>query len=299
MMHNTSGTSASGPRAVTVGTFDGVHLGHRKVVEYLSELSAARGLTPAVITFEPHPLAVIAPERAPLLLETPEERERCLREAGAEVIVLRFDESLRRMTVKEWLGRLATEFDTRLLVAGYDNTFGSDGMTMGVREYGEIGKEYGIEVAEAPVVEGISSTNIRRALAAGDTAAAARMLGRPFSISGIVTHGRELGRRLGFPTANIQTDASLLLPAPGVYAADAVLRDGSRHRAVVNIGTAPTVSQGLPMTTEAHLTDFSGNLYDSELRLEFLRRLRDEQRFPDLDALKERIANDITDAQNI
>ena len=299
MMHNISGISAAGPRAVTVGTFDGVHLGHRKVVEYLSEQSKPKGLLPTVITFEPHPLAVVAPERAPLLLETPEEREKCLRKTGVEVIVIEFNESLRKLTVRQWFERLATEYNTKLLIAGYDNTVGADGISMRIGEYEEIGKEYGIVVMEAPVVKGVSSTNIRRALAEGDTVAAARMLGRRFSISGIVTHGRELGRSLGFPTANIKTDASLLLPAPGVYAADAILSDGSRYRAVVNIGTAPTISQGLPLTTEAHLTGFSGNLYDSELRLEFLRRLRDEKKFGDISELKAGIANDITDAQNI
>ena len=130
-----------------------------------------------------------------------------------EVIVIEFNESLRKLTVRQWFERLATKYNTKLLIAGYDNTFGSDGISMSISEYEEIGKEYGIEVMEAPVVKGVSSTNIRRALAEGDTVAAARMLGRRFSISGIVTHGRELGRSLGFPTANAKTDASLLLPA--------------------------------------------------------------------------------------
>ncbi len=140
------------------------------------------------------------------------------------------------------------------------------------------GKEYGIEVMEAPVVKGVSSTNIRRALAEGDTVAAARMLGRRFSISGIVTHGRELGRSLGFPTANIKTDASLLLPAPRRICGR---RHSERRQPLPRRSEyrhSPDHKPGLPLTTEAHLTGFSGNLYDSELRLEFLRRLRDEKK---------------------
>lgn len=298
-MQHISDNSSLAPSAITVGTFDGVHRGHRKVVEFLTAQSAANGLRPIVITFEPHPLAVVAPTRAPKLLELPDEREENLRSLGVEVVVLEFNEDLRRLTVAEWMKRLARDYNVRLLVAGYDNTFGSDGMSMNLSDYSRIGENCGIKVVEAPVVDGVSSSAIRRALGAGDIDAATTMLGRQYSISGIVGHGRELGRQLGFPTANLITDPGILLPAPGVYAAEATTADGSRYRAVVNIGVSPTVSEGLPLSVEAHLINYSGNLYGTNLRLDFLRRLRDEKKFGDISALKEGIAADVRAASEI
>ncbi len=298
-MQHISDNSSLAPSAITVGTFDGVHRGHRKVVEFLTAQSAANGLRPIVITFEPHPLAVVAPTRAPKLLELPDEREENLRSLGVEVVVLEFNENLRRLTVAEWMERLARDYNVRLLVAGYDNTFGSDGMSMNLSDYSLIGENCGIKVVEAPVVDGVSSSAIRRALSAGDIDAATMMLGRPYSISGIVGHGRELGRQLGFPTANLITDPGILLPAPGVYAAEATTSDGNRYRAVVNIGVSPTVSEGLPLSVEAYLINYSGNLYGTNLRLDFLRRLRDEKKFGDISALKEGIAADVRAASEI
>lgn len=284
-------------RAVTVGTFDGVHRGHREVVDFLLAESERRSLRPMVITFEPHPLAVVAPERAPLLLESPKEREEALREMGAEVEILTFDEDLRRQTVDQWFVRLASDYDAKLVVAGFDNTFGSDGMMMRLSDYVRIGAAHGIEVIEAPRLKGVSSTLIREALASGDVASAAEMLGRKFSVSGTVSHGRGLGRTIGVPTANLKPDEGMLIPAPGVYAAEAVTADCGRWRAVVNIGHAPTVAKGLPMTVEAHLLDFDGNLYGNRLRLEFVRRLRDERKFETLDDLKLQIVRDAVEAK--
>lgn len=285
--------------AVTVGTFDGVHRGHREVVDFLLSESSKRDLRPVVITFEPHPLAVVAPERAPKLLELPSEREECLRDMGVEVVVLRFNEELRSLTAAQWLRRLRDEYGADLVVAGFDNTFGCDGMSMSLADYRNIAEPMGLDVVQAPVLEGVSSTLIRRALGKGDVKDAAGMLGHPYSVSGIVTHGRELGRKIGFPTANLLPDPTLLLPAPGVYAADAVLSNGEKHRAVVNIGTAPTVATGLPLTVEAHIIDFTGDLYNTTLRLDFLCRLRDESRFPDLDSLKTHIRLDIENAKKV
>ncbi len=298
-MQHISDNSSLAPSAITVGTFDGVHLGHRKVVEFLTAQSAANGLRPIVITFEPHPLAVVAPTRAPKLLELPDEREENLRSLGVEVVVLEFNEDLRRLTVAEWMERLVREYNVRLLVAGYDNTFGSDGMSMNLSDYSRIGENCGIKVVEAPVVDGVSSSAIRRALGAGDIDAATTMLGRPYSIGGKVGHGRELGRQLGFPTANLIANLNIMLPAPGVYAAEATTADGNRYRAVVNIGVSPTVSEGLPLSVEAYLINYSGNLYGTDLRLDFLRRLRDEKKFGDISALKEGIAADVRAASEI
>lgn len=296
-MNNSLETALNRPVAVTVGTFDGVHRGHREVVDFLMKESGDRNLRPMVITFEPHPLAVVAPERSPLLLESPQEREDALRALGPEVVVLKFDEELRRQTVDQWFARLAKDYNVKLVVAGFDNTFGSDGMMMSLSDYVRIGAEHGIEVIEAPRLEGVSSTLIRKALGAGEVAKASEMLGRQFTVNGIVNHGRGLGRTIGVPTANLSPEPGMLLPAPGVYAADAVTEDGKRCRAVVNIGVAPTVAKGLPMTIEAHLLDFDGDLYGKTLRLEFLRRLRDERKFDSLDELKLQIVRDAAEAK--
>lgn len=292
-------TSIGKATAITVGTFDGVHKGHKKVIEFLKSESERRGLRPVVITFDPHPLVVVAPERAPKLLENPGERAEKLRELGVEVIVLRFDEELRRLSAAEWLQMMHDRFGAEMVVAGFDNTFGCDGICMGIGDYRRLGESLGLEILEAPIEKGVSSSMIRRALGAGEVAEATKMLGRPFSVSGEVIHGRELGRQLGYPTANLRSDSRLLLPAPGVYAADAELPDGSRHRAVVNIGVAPTVEAGLPLTVEAYIPRFCGNLYGSTLRIEFLRRLRDEKRFASLDELKSQIETDSKAAMGI
>lgn len=298
MQHTTDPAS---PRhtAITVGTFDGVHRGHREVIRFLLSESERRRLRPVIITFEPHPLAIVAPWRAPKLLELPSERRDTLQATGADVVTMTFDEELRRLTAAQWLRRLRDEFNADLLVAGFDNTFGSDGMSMSLRDYQNLAAPLGMEVVKAPVLDDVSSTLIRQALGAGDVSTAASMLGRPYSITGTVTHGRGLGRSIGFPTANIKPDPSILLPAPGVYAADTRLDDGSVRRSVVNIGVAPTVMPGLPLTVEAHIIGFHADLYGSVIRLDFLKRLRDEERFPDIGTLKTRIEEDVRNAQDI
>lgn len=286
-------------RGVTVGTFDGVHSGHREVVDYLRRECESRAIRPMVITFTPHPLEVVAPGKAPKLLETVGERVRRLEEMGVEVMLLPFTEELRKMTVDEWLKDLAGRYNVKLLVAGYDNKFGSDGMGMTVGDYARLGAPYGIETLEAPVVDGVSSSLVREALAAGEVEKASAMLGYVFSVEGDVVDGRHLGRELGFPTANLHFEEKLAIPKPGVYAARAVLPDGEDFSAVVNIGVAPTAGAGLPLTVEAHLIGFKGNLYGKRLRLEFLRRLRDEKKFDSLEELKAGIASDVEKAAGI
>lgn len=285
--------------AVTVGTFDGVHRGHRKVVEFLKAKAEDKGLQPVVITFDPHPLAVVAPERAPRLLDTAVERVSLLGNLGVEVRLLAFDEPLRRLTAREWLRLLKERFNAKLLVIGYDNKFGCDGRNYDFETYRKSAAEEGIEIMEAPVVNGVCSSLIRNAIASGDLAGASDMLGRNYSLSGIVGHGRGDGHRIGFPTANLMVAAGLQLPSAGVYAANAFTKDGSRYRSVVNIGVAPTIGDGLPLTIEAHLLDFSGDIYSQPLRIEFLDRLRDERRFSSLEDLKQGIYADISAARNL
>lgn len=284
---------------VTVGTFDGVHRGHRAVVDFLVNESGRRELLPLVVTFDPHPLAVVAPERAPLLLESLDDRVKRLEGLGARVVVLPFTEELRGNTVSGWLRRLKEEFGARMLVAGYDNTFGSDGMEMSVSDYRRLAETVGIETLAAPVVEGVSSSLIRKALSEGDVMTARDLLGAPYRLEGTVTHGKELGRRIGFPTANLRMPENRLVPPPGVYAADAVMPGGEKKRAVVNIGVAPTVGEGLPLTVEAHILGFEGDLYGSRVGLSFLSRLRDEKKFDTIASLTRQIETDAERAAQI
>lgn len=285
-----------GRRAATVGTFDGVHRGHIAVIERLKDVAREAGLEPTVITFDRHPLSVIAPQRAPARLMTPPQEAEALRRRGVEVEVVPFTPELMRLTAAQWLQRMHSEMGIDSLVVGYDNTFGSDGVEMSVADYVRLGDEAGIRVVQAPIVDGVSSSAIRKALYEGDIAKANEMLGYRYRISGRVVFGRQLGRTIGFPTANIEPDANALIPADGVYAADAVTADGRRYRAVVNIGRRPTVGNDLARTIEAHLIGFEGDLYDQTVGLEMIKRLRGEQKFDDMQQLRQQIEADAAEA---
>ena len=287
------------PAIVTVGTFDGLHRGHLEVIATLEEAGAGLALAPLLITFANHPLDVVAPSRAPKLLMTPEEKEEALRALPVRSEMLRFDRALCSLTARQWLERLRDEYGARAIVVGYDNTFGSDGRSLTRSQLRDIADDLGLRWVEPPVIEGISSSHIRRTIAAGLLPEAATMLGRPYIIHGRVIPGKQLGRRLGFPTANLSVDTCKLLPPPGVYAADAQLPDGTARRAVLNIGSRPTVADGEALSVEAHIIGYSGDLYGKMLALRLLRRLRDERKFRNLDELKTAIAADTAIAEAI
>lgn len=289
----------SGATGVTVGTFDGVHRGHKLVVETLKRECEERGLIPVVITFEPHPLAVVAPERTPKLLEDAREREERLAGFGVNVEVLEFNEGLRKVTVEEWFAKLRNDYNAKFLLVGYDNSFGSDGKGKTILDYAEIGARHDLEVLEAPQLDGVSSSRIRKAIERGDMEEAAGMLGRYYSLEGEVVHGRAQGRELGFPTANVEIAPARLLLAPGVYAADVTVKSGEVYRSVVNIGKAPTFSDNLPLTLEAHLLGFQGDLYGEKVSVKFIKRLRDEKKFSNLEELIEAIAEDVRSTKSI
>lgn len=293
-------------RVVTVGTFDGVHRGHRLVLETLHNYAGERRLEPLVLTLHPHPLMVVAPERAPRLLDPLRRRLELLRKLTPNVDAVEFTESLRHLTVREWMLLMRESYGAQAIVTGYDNTFGSDGMRMSHEEYRRIGKECGLEVVSAPELPGICSSAIRKAVAEGDMRGAARMLGRSFRIEGTVAEGRRLGHALGFPTANVEpAESGLCIPSPGVYAARAVIEDeaikegGKIRPTVVNIGNNPTVSDGNPLTIEAHILDYDGDLYGRSLAVDFIDRIRGERKFASLDALKTQIAADAAAARAI
>lgn len=286
-------------RAATVGTFDGVHKGHRLVLDNLRNEARSEGLEPIAITFDRHPLELIAPERAPGFLTPVATKLRLLEEEGVRPLVMAFNEQMRRQTAYEWMRRLHDEMGVRVLVVGYDNTFGSDGLALSVSDYEALGEVTGIRVVEAPVAQGISSSAVRKAVAAGDVARAGELLGRPYRIEGTVRNGNRLGSQIGFPTANIATPRNQVIPAEGVYAGIATLSDGRRFKSAVNIGRRPTIGDLDAPLVEAHLIGFEGNLYGQTLTVDLFSRIRDEEKFPSLEALAARLKEDVETAAGI
>lgn len=284
------------PSVACIGTFDGLHPGHGMVLGRLREVAASRALRPLAFTFDRHPLSVVDPSRTPPTIQSPEDRLRDLGEMGVVPVLVQFTPTIAAMKAGEWLRILKERFGVEVLVVGYDNRFGSDGRSLGRDGLRQVAAGLGIELVEANELRGFSSSAARRALASGHVREAAHLLGRPYELSGRVVRGRQLGRTLGFPTANLQPDPGSATPAGGVYAAEALMPDGSVRRAMVNIGNRPTVDDGRGPTIEAHIINWDGDLYGQELRLCFLRRLRDERKFPDLQALRAQLGEDLRQA---
>lgn len=284
--------------AAVIGTFDGVHAGHQAVLRTLREEADKRGLDPVAITFDRHPLALISPQRAPLAISSLKKREELIIKAGVRPLVFPFDEKLRATTAHDWMIFLRDNYNVRLLIVGYDTTFGSDGLSYSISGYKLLGEETGIEVKEAPLVAGISSSAIRKAIAEGRVENAREMLGRSFALSGIVVEGNKLGRTIGFPTANILTLPGIIVPGNGVYAAKITLPDGRIMPAMANIGVRPTIRRGNERTVEAHVIGWHGDLYGKQIRISFISRLRDETRFNSIDALRHQLEVDLRDTEN-
>lgn len=276
--------------------FDGVHLGHRHLLAHLRHEAGRRGLLTAAVTFSRHPLATLAPDRAPMAIDTPDERCRNLRRAGADrVIMLDFDRHMAAMSARDFMAMLHRDYGVDLLTVGFNHRFGA-GRSESVADYCRYAGELGMEIVvadECRAGDGISSSAIRSALERGDVAAAGSMLGRDYEFTGTVSPGRQLGRTIGFPTANLNPDCSdKIMPARGVYACRTVMPDGSIRPAMVNIGRRPTVSTAGDTTVEAHIIDYSGDLYGAQLTLQFVQRLRDEQRFDSAETLRRQLERD-------
>ena len=276
-------------RAAAIGTFDGVHRGHVRVLE----AAIAAGLRPTVVTFDPHPRAMFG--AAVELLVPLERRIEFLQEAGAEdVLVLRFDERLAALAPEEFA-------ESALRAAGIEVVAAGDGFRFGRGRSGDLAllERLGFDVRRVPLVDNVSSSHIRRLLAGGDVVAAARLLGRPPEVEGIVVHGDHRGRLLGFPTANLQTPPGVLVPKLGIYAGATIVAEsgGSRRRSAISIGTNPTYG-GTERRAEAHLLDFDGDLYDRRLVVELWSRLRDEAAFTSEAELVEAIAADCMRARS-
>jgi riboflavin kinase/FMN adenylyltransferase len=285
--------------AVALGVFDGVHLGHRAILGTAVRLARAGGFEALACTFEPHPMEVLQPERAPRPITPLDERLALIEDTGVHAaVVLPFTRALASIEPEAFvkdvlLGRLRA----REVVVGYNHRFGR-GARGDARLLESLGPRLGFHAHVVPptTVDGaaVSSTEIRAALQRGDVATAARGLGRPYAIAGQVTSGAGRGRTLGFPTANIAPDRPLLIDR-GVYRGRVIV-DGQRHAAVVNVGVRPTFGE-TTLAVEAHLLDFTGDIYGRQVRLEFLDRLRDEMRFPSVEALRAQVERDIAAAR--
>lgn len=284
-------------KAVTIGTFDGVHRGHRLVLETLKREARKRGLQPVAISFDRHPLELVAPERAPGNLTSTRRKEELLRREGVETLILPFNEKLRGMRAYEWLDHIHRKYGVKLLIAGYDNTFGSDGIDLSIADYKAMGDAIGIEVMAAPEEEGVSSSAVRKAVKSGDINKAISLLGHRPELEGRVAPGFKVGHEIGFPTANLQVSPRAVMPAPGVYAALAFIEDAAEGLpAMVNIGYRPTfkgtAKESRHLTVEAHIIGSDMELYGKNVRLEWVGRLRDERKFGSVEELIAQLQRD-------
>jgi len=288
---------------VTVGSFDGVHLGHQAGLREIARRADAAGRVSVLVTFEPHPLEVVNPQAAPPLLTTDPERREILAQLPLDYVrLVRFDRRLASLSPEEFVDRVLLEqCQMRELVIGHDHGFGRgrSGDVDTLRHLGVV-RGFDVDVVDAVDVgeQHVSSSRIRRAVAGGDLVTAARMLGRPYQVSGRVGEGERRGRLIGVPTINL-TDIppQKLLPPDGVYAVRVEWR-GGRADGMMNQGPKPTFQDGR-RSLEAHLFDFEGNLYGEWVRIEWVERLRDVERFPSVEALQRQLDRDRTRAREV
>lgn len=286
---------------LAIGFFDGVHLGHQQIIRQTIADARQHNALSLVVTFDRHPSTVVAPNRVPPLIYSLPQKLRVIESLGAEALLLiHFDKTFSEQSGEAFIRGLARDLgQIQSLCVGSNFTFGHKrGGNVALLK--TLGSElrFTVHGMAAVSLDGkiVSSTRIRDTIRAGDLDAASQMLGRAYSISGTVVRGDQLGKKIGFPTANLDV-AGLIVPPNGVYTVHAAV-DGKTHRAVVNIGLRPTVQNPAPqLRVEAHLLDFDGDLYGKEMEITFLDKLRDEQKFPSLDALKEQIARDVEEAR--
>lgn len=289
------------PTVVALGTFDGVHLAHRRILATALSRARALGLPALACTFTPHPLQVLRPERAPVPITTLEENLALIAEQGLDAtLVIAFTREFSTIEPEAFVRDvLQRTLNAREVVVGFNHTFGR-GAKGNAALLEALAPTLGFVAHMVPpeTVDGVvvSSSAVRQALRAGDVQRAAWFLGRPYTVRGRVARGKGRGRELGFPTANLKPERELVL-APGVYAARAFWT-GGEGGAVVNVGVRPTFGEG-EYWVEAYLIDFSGDLYDQQLGLAFLERIRPERRFPSVEALKAQVAQDIETAAQL
>jgi riboflavin kinase / FMN adenylyltransferase len=293
---------------ITIGAYDGLHLGHQAVIQEVRRRAAACGCRSAVVTFDRHPAVIVRPESAPKLLTDHAQRLELMEQTGVDAaVVLPFDEAQSQESALAFIERVLVKcLSTKLIVVGADFHFGRN-REGNVALLREVGATYGFEVAPLVLVpradgvdEPVSSTAIRRALAGGDVEMAATMLTRPFEARGTVVTGDQRGRLLGFPTANVEVPNRVCVPADGVYAGWYERPNGDVHACAINLGRRPTFYEHADSSLlEAHLLDFEGDLYGEEAKVRFVNFLRSERKFDGIDALVSQLQADIAHARDL
>jgi riboflavin kinase/FMN adenylyltransferase len=296
--HQISEFTGPSDTIVTIGTFDGVHMGHQKIIKHLVELKKNTGGEIVLFTFSPHPRKVLFPEQTDLkLITTTDEKCELLKQFGIDhVLVYPFTKAFSQMNAQDYISDIIAEgLKTKTLVIGYDHRFGSN-REGNIDTLKELAPVYGFTVEEIPAQEinqlNISSTRIRKAIDEGDVQTANEFLGYSFFITGTVVKGKQLGRTIGYPTANIFIeDKDKLIPKIGVYAVNVILK-GTRYKGMLNVGTNPTTDTDSNIKIEVNIFEFDRDIYGEILKVEFVKRIRDEEKFANLDELKQALAND-------
>ena len=277
------------PTVATIGFFDGVHLGHRFLIQQVKVAATQTGWQSSIITFPVHPRQVIQSDFQPQLLSSPEEKIELLASTGVDnCILLPFTRELSQLTAYEFMQLLYDKYKVRMLVIGYDHRFGHNRAET-FEDYCRYGRELGIHIMQASAYtqeqDKVSSSAIRRALQTGDIRTATKFLGYHYYLEGTVVDGYKVGRKIGFPTANLRVDfPNKLIPSIGVYAV-CVYVNGGKYKGMLNIGYRPTINNGTDLSIEVHILDFQGDIYHQKMRIEFIDFLRPEEKFNSVDEL--------------
>ncbi|MGK7649025.1 bifunctional riboflavin kinase/FAD synthetase [Capnocytophaga sp. G1920] len=293
--------STQQPTVLTIGTFDGVHLGHQKIIERVVTTARQEGLLATIFTFFPHPRMVVQHDKGLKLIHTLEEKKQLLQRLGVDLLVVQpFNEAFAQLTAEEFVSTILVQhLNVKKVIIGYDHRFGRN-RTANISDMRLFGEKYGFAVEEISVQEvdevSVSSTKIREALNKGDVITAEHYLGTPYSLTGTVVHGLKLGRTLGYPTANIQvTEYYKLIPKDGVYAVYSYI-GAQKVYGMMSIGKNPTI-EGKGASIEVYFFDFNGDLYDRELTIYFVKYLREERKFSSVALLKKQLQDDETTAR--
>ena len=277
------------PTVATIGFFDGVHLGHRYLINQVKIAASQCGWCSSIITFPVHPRQVIQSDYQPQLLSSPEEKIELLSQTGIDnCILLPFTQELSKLTAYEFMQLLYEQYKVRMLVIGYDHRFGHNRAET-FEDYCRYGRELGIHIMQATAYtqeqDKVSSSAIRRALLSGDVMTAQKYLGYNYFLEGTVVSGYQVGRKIGFPTANLRVDFPYkLIPSIGVYAVRVQVA-GQQWKGMLSIGYRPTINNGNDLSIEVHILDFQGDIYNQKMRLEFIEFLRPEVKFDSIDEL--------------
>ena len=305
VFHHISELTSLKHSIVTIGTFDGVHLGHQKIIKRLVELKKRQGGETVLFTFDPHPRKVLFPDQTDLkLITTTQEKCELLQQFGIDhVLVFPFTKEFAQMQAADYVSEIiAKGLKTETLVIGYDHRFGSN-REGNIETLKQLSSTYNFKVEEIPAQEinqlNVSSTRIRRAIDEGDVVTANEFLGYPFFVSGIVVKGKQLGRTIGYPTANIFVeDKDKLIPKIGVYAVNVIV-ENKRYKGMLNVGLNPTTDTDNAIKIEVNIFDFDKEIYGEAIRVEFIKWIRNEEKFANLEELKHALANDKIACSNV